>query len=191
MGRLYFKLFSLLLQVHNWNSRRRKVCFMLSAAACFVPSIANDGVLWERPSLHGKIQTDLHHRNTRKKQPHLAEDCDSTWSSLYRLKDLKCRCRAERAEVWGLISALFREKRPVQLEQPEMSETPKKRSALMVARESTLMQAGLPCTQVLGNTCHMSTMWEVVFTVWAYCAEEASCPVVRFKQLARCKEIKI
>lgn len=53
-----------------------------------------------------------------------------------RFKDLKCLCRPDRAEVWSSISALLREERPAQPEQPATSEPPKKISALMVAPES-------------------------------------------------------
>lgn len=55
-----------------------------------------------------------------------------------RFKGLKCLSRADRAEVWRLISALLRERqRPAQPEQPATYEPSKKRSALMFASESS------------------------------------------------------
>ncbi|KAL3983475.1 transcription elongation factor SPT4 [Sarotherodon galilaeus] len=57
-----------------------------------------------------------------------------------RFKDLKCLRRPDRAEVWRLISALLRERerqRPAQPEQPATYEPSKKRSALMLASESS------------------------------------------------------
>ena len=54
-----------------------------------------------------------------------------------RFKDLKCLSKPDRAEVWRSISALLREKRPAQPDQPATSEPPKKRPALMLAPDSS------------------------------------------------------
>lgn len=36
-------------------------------------------------------------------------------------------------------------------------------------------QDDLPCTQVLGNTCHICTLSKVIFTVWGCRSEEVLC----------------